>query len=718
MRTTITAALVFFSLLGSAEASTLTAFGAVKALNATSQVLGLVGTASFDEGPTSGNVPLSQYTPQGMTFGVGNLSTILAGVTTPGVASNPIYTTPFAGLFPTPIGGGGVQVSQLDLFGGVATFTASTITQVGLTASTNGDQYLTVWNKSGAMIGQVNWHPTGPVQFIGIDTLGVPIGMVAYGNDDLWAGGAYDISGATIYADTWMWATGKCAANAQCDDQNVCTTDTCTIATGACVRANNTVSCTDSNSCTQNDVCSAGACVPGAPVVCAALDGCHTVGVCNPMSGVCSTPIKPNGSACNDANACTQTDTCSAGVCNGQSPVMCPPPDACHSAGSCNMATGMCSNPALADGTACNDSNACTQADSCQVGVCTGLNPVTCSASDLCHAAGVCDTTTGACSNPAQPDNSACDDGDSCTQTDVCKAGTCFGQTPVVCTPANDCQVAGTCDPTTGVCANTSKPNGTTCDDANSCTKTDTCMAGLCAGGATVTCAVPDACHDVGVCDPASGTCSNPAKADGAACDDAVGCTKVDSCTNGVCAGTGVVCKALDACHTKGACSGNGVCSNPSVTCPPPDSVCKQAGSCDLAAGNGSCAYAAKPDGAPCGNGVCVAGLCSDEMGNTTTSATSGGMTTGAGGASGAGGAGGASSVTGAGGAGGASGVTGAGGAAGPSATGATSTSGGDGSVSPAGGCGCSVPESSPTRASWLLLGLLLPIWRRRRRTA
>src|SRR5207247_9484497 len=52
------------------------------------------------------------------------------------------------------------------------------------------------------------------------------------------------------------------------------------------------------------------------------------------------------------------------------------------------------------DGTACNDGNACTQTDTCQAGACVGSNPVVCSASDQCHVAGTCDTATGVCSNP------------------------------------------------------------------------------------------------------------------------------------------------------------------------------------------------------------------------------------------------------------------------------------------------------------------------------
>ena len=61
-----------------------------------------------------------------------------------------------------------------------------------------------------------------------------------------------------------------------------------------------------------------------------------------------------------------------------------------------------CSNPTKADGTPCNDGNACTQTDTCQAGTCTGANPVTCAAPDQCHDAGTCNPATGVCSNPDQ----------------------------------------------------------------------------------------------------------------------------------------------------------------------------------------------------------------------------------------------------------------------------------------------------------------------------
>jgi hypothetical protein len=109
-----------------------------------------------------------------------------------------------------------------------------------------------------------------------------------------------------------------------------------------------------------------------------------------------------NGFACNDANACTQTDTCQNGVCTGGNPVVCTPLDQCHDAGVCNGDNGVCSNPAKPDGTACNAGNACTTGDTCQAGSCVAGTPVVCPAPDACYTAGTCDPAKGGCSAPTR----------------------------------------------------------------------------------------------------------------------------------------------------------------------------------------------------------------------------------------------------------------------------------------------------------------------------
>jgi hypothetical protein len=53
----------------------------------------------------------------------------------------------------------------------------------------------------------------------------------------------------------------------------------------------------------------------------------------------------------------------------------------------------------------------------------------------------------------------------------------------VVCTPSDQCHDAGVCDTQTGICSNPAKTNGASCNDGSSCTQVDTCQGGACTGG-------------------------------------------------------------------------------------------------------------------------------------------------------------------------------------------------------------------------------------------
>jgi hypothetical protein len=229
----------------------------------------------------------------------------------------------------------------------------------------------------------------------------------------------------------------------------------------------------------------------------------------------------PAGTSCSDGNPCNGAEVCDgAGNCQAGTPVVCTALDQCHVAGTCDPGTGACSNPAKADGTSCNDGNACTQTDTCQSGSCTGSNPVTCTASDQCHVTGSCDPANGVCSNPIASNGTSCNDGNACTQTDTCQDGACAGSNSVTCTASDQCHVAGSCDPGTGACSNPIATNGTACDDGNACTQSDTCQAGSCTGGSSVTCVASDQCHVAGICNPSTGACSNPIASNGTACSD------------------------------------------------------------------------------------------------------------------------------------------------------------------------------------------------------
>ncbi|HEX7480563.1 MAG TPA: esterase-like activity of phytase family protein [Polyangiales bacterium] len=310
-------------------------------------------------------------------------------------------------------------------------------------------------------------------------------------------------------------------------------------------------------------------------VSCAAADPCHAAGMCDPATGACSNPAVADGTACDDGNASTISDACVAGVCAGTdlcANVVCSATDTCHVAGSCDHQTGACSNPTAADGILCSDGNPTTVGDACVGGVCLGVDlclNVTCARSDQCHVAGTCDYHTGACGNPTAADGTACNDGNAATVGDACVAGICTGNdlcAAVTCAASDQCHVAGSCDAQTGTCSNPAASDGTACNDGNAGTINDVCTSGACQGTdrcAGVVCSALDQCHVAGTCDSLTGTCGNPTKTDGSACNDGNACTHGDVCTAGACAGAATVCPAgVDRCHA-GVCNAQtGACSN------------------------------------------------------------------------------------------------------------------------------------------------------------
>ena len=167
-------------------------------------------------------------------------------------------------------------------------------------------------------------------------------------------------------------------------------------------------------------------------MVCTALDQCHVAGVCDPASGLCSDPAKADGSACDDGRFCTVDDTCTAGVCGGAARDCSALADPCND-GTCDEDAEQCEQTPKPDGTACDDGDACTQTDTCTVGICFG-NPVVCVPEDACHTAGTCDPATGTCSGEAI----ICADNDPCTADSCDPAKGCVFQ-PLTGAPGVNC---------------------------------------------------------------------------------------------------------------------------------------------------------------------------------------------------------------------------------------------------------------------------------------
>src|SRR5438046_1767961 len=248
-----------------------------------------------------------------------------------------------------------------------------------------------------------------------------------------------------------------------------------------------------------------------------------TKGVCGSANNKCNCNVPlPNGTACNDNNACTSGETCQNGSCgHPTSTVTCTALDQCHVAGTCDPMSGVCSNPNKANGTACDDNNACTSGETCQNEIGRASSRAgTCTALDQCHVDGTCDPMRGGCSNPNKANGTACNDNNACTSGETCQSGPCGTATAAdTCTALNQCHVAGTCDPMSGVCSNPNKANGTACNDNNACTSGETCQNGACGSPtSTDTGNAHDHSPVAGTPDPISGQSTNPIPSDGAAC--------------------------------------------------------------------------------------------------------------------------------------------------------------------------------------------------------
>ena len=341
---------------------------------------------------------------------------------------------------------------------------------------------------------------------------------------------------------------GAClGAPLTCVDELLCTTDGCDPAVG-CTFTHNTLACDDGSDCTSDDVCDEGACVgtpvaecqcttaadcadnedgdlcngtlicqdnqcvvdPGTVVTCDAPTGC-TAYACVPETGGCVETEAPDGTTCDDGNACTTIDVCEGGQCKGSEALICTDDDPCTDT-QCDPTVGCVSeyNDAI-----CDDGNACTDDDVCAAGTCAGAPNPECQ----CTATAECATH---------------EDGDLCNGTLICVENKCVVDpaTVVGCASVDPegCQIS-TCNPLDGQCQLLSLEDGRPCNDKDQCTQTDVCESGSCVGTEPLTCDDGNPCTDE-ACQPEQG-CVTTFNVVG--CDDQDECTEGDVCSDGAC---------------------------------------------------------------------------------------------------------------------------------------------------------------------------------------
>jgi len=241
-----------------------------------------------------------------------------------------------------------------------------------------------------------------------------------------------------------LYIPAGCTSASQCDDSDVCTTDSCSA--GKCTHSSISGCCTASSQCDDSNLCTADSC---------SSNKCKY----SSISGCCT-----SSSQCDDSNVCT-TDSCSSNKCTYTS------------------ISGCCTSSSQ-----CDDSNLCTT-DSCSSNKCKYTSISGCCASNTdCVDSNPCttdscDVGSGTCSNSAVSGCCAfdtdCDDTNPCT-LDKCSSNTCsHGAVAGCCTSNTDCNdsnpcTTDSCDVGSGKCS-TSVVSGccafdTDCDDADPCT--------------------------------------------------------------------------------------------------------------------------------------------------------------------------------------------------------------------------------------------------------
>jgi len=262
-------------------------------------------------------------------------------------------------------------------------------------------------------------------------------------------------------------------------DGVTCDTGDPCLADGVCVDGEcvvETTACEDGDACTTGDVCLDGVCVGGPPPDCDDDLVC-TQDSCESDTGCINDPAPLDGVSCDDGDACSLGDVCGDGTCAGVEVLDCDDDNDCTD-DACDPELGCVYSQVMV---ACDDGDPCTEQDACVEGICVGA-PKDCGDEDPCTQ-DLCDSTQG-CFHPPVPDEDQvpCDDGDLCTVTDVCAGGECLGQDPVDCDDDEVC-TDDFCDPSTGDCVH--QDNDDACDDGNPCTQGDVCAGGECQPGAS-----------------------------------------------------------------------------------------------------------------------------------------------------------------------------------------------------------------------------------------
>jgi cysteine-rich repeat protein len=126
----------------------------------------------------------------------------------------------------------------------------------------------------------------------------------------------------------------------ECDDGNTVDGDCCA---HDCTAEPDGSPCDDGNACTLGDACDSAACAFASVVTCDPVGPCD-VNACDPADGACHTRPKAEGAPCDDQNVCTVLDQCIGHACTGRPTPACDDGDPCTT-DRCDPAIGCTADP-------------------------------------------------------------------------------------------------------------------------------------------------------------------------------------------------------------------------------------------------------------------------------------------------------------------------------------------------------------------------------------
>lgn len=221
----------------------------------------------------------------------------------------------------------------------------------------------------------------------------------------------------------------RCTTNAQCFDNNPCTTEVCNLSTNFCEYSNvaNGTACgnqTPQSECDLADACMNGVCNANpkpAGTACTDDGNQCTNDVCN-GAGACTHPNKPAGTPCNDGLFCTIGETCNLGFCGGGAANNCNDGIPC-TIDSCNESADVCEHTPV--DSICNNNVFCDGVEFCHVTLgCRPGTPPDCSSDGIaCTVNDFCDEAQRRCNGI--PDDNLCGPTEICLQFVGCVDGSC-----------------------------------------------------------------------------------------------------------------------------------------------------------------------------------------------------------------------------------------------------------------------------------------------------